>query len=502
MSTQLKLRKGTTAQHATFTGAEAEVTVDTSKDTLVVHDGVTAGGFPLAREGIVSGVASITSGTITGITDLAVADGGTGASTPTNARTNLDAQQTLTSGTNIKTINGASVLGSGNLSIATTVSDGDKGDITVSSSGTVWTVDAGAITADKIHSSAQYTGFKNRIINGAMVIDQRNNGAEVNPAGSNIYYLDRWNTVSTIASKFKIQQNAGAIAPPNGFKKYLGVTSLSAYSPVGTDNFNVQQRIEGFNVADLNWGAASASTVTLSFWVYSSLTGAFGGSLRNSAANRSYPYTYSVPVANTWTQVSVVIPGDTTGTWVTDNGIGIYVTFALGVGSTLSGTAGTWAAANYLSATGAVSVVGTSGATFYITGVQLEKGSVATGFDYRSYGTELGLCQRYYYKHQGTTANRFASSFNSTTTNAVGWVPFIVPMRTAPTALEQTGTAADYSVAYLATGIACSSVPTFATADTLGATLSFVLASGLTAGQASQLYSANNNGYLAWSAEL
>lgn len=297
--------------------------------------------------------------------------------------------------------------------------------------------DTGIVQSGLFDSNSD-TGFKNRIINGAMVIDQRNNGAEVNPAGSNIYYLDRWNTVSTIASKFKIQQNAGAIAPPNGFKKYLGVTSLSAYSPVGTDNFNVQQRIEGFNVADLNWGAASASTVTLSFWVYSSLTGAFGGSLRNSAANRSYPYTYSVPVANTWTQVSVVIPGDTTGTWVTDNGIGIYVTFALGVGSTLSGTAGTWAAANYLSATGAVSVVGTSGATFYITGVQLEKGSVETGFDYRSYGTELGLCQRYFQTMGGAINNFGIQGYQNAGQGVSSTVPFSVAMRAAPTGVMPT----------------------------------------------------------------
>jgi hypothetical protein len=240
------------------------------------------------------------------------------------------------------------------------------------------------------------TGFKNRIINGAMVIDQRNAGAEVNPAVANTYHLDRWLVGSTVASKFKIGQNAGAVTPPTGYKNYLGCTSLSAYAAGASESFNIQQRIEGFNIADLAWGTASAATVTLSFQVYSSLTGTFGGSLRNSGTSRSYPFSYSISVANTWTQISITIAGDTSGTWLTTSGIGIYVTFSIGTGATLSGTAGSWAAANYVSATGATSVVGASGATFYITGVQLEKGSTATSFDYRPYGTELALCQRYF----------------------------------------------------------------------------------------------------------
>ena len=239
-------------------------------------------------------------------------------------------------------------------------------------------------------------GFKNRIINGSMVIDQRNAGASVTPTNGS-YGLDRWSFNATTASKFTAQQNAGAVTPPAGFANYLGVTSSSAYSVLSSDIFSIFQPIEGFNVADLAWGTASAATVTLSFRVYSSLTGTFGGALRNSAANRAYPFTYSIPTANTWTTISVTIAGDTSGTWLTTNGVGITLSFGLGGGSTYSGTAGAWSGAgNYITATGATSVVGTNGATFYITGVQLEKGSTATSFDYRPYGTELALCQRYY----------------------------------------------------------------------------------------------------------
>ncbi len=236
--------------------------------------------------------------------------------------------------------------------------------------------------------------FRNRIINGAMVIDQRNAGAAITTVDG--YPTDRWKYEASQASKFTLQQNAGAVTPPVGFTNYLGATSSSAYSITSTDYFLISQRIEGLNCADLAWGTANAATVTLSFWVRSSLTGTFGGALQNSGATRSYPFTYTISSSNTWEQKTVTIAGDTTGTWLTTNGAGIILRINLGSGATYSGTSGSWAGTNYVSATGATSVVGTNGATFYITGVQLEKGSTATSFDYRPYGTELQLCQRYY----------------------------------------------------------------------------------------------------------
>ena len=239
-------------------------------------------------------------------------------------------------------------------------------------------------------------GLKNRIINGAMVIDQRNAGASVTigSAGNLVYTLDRWAAYCDQNSKYSVQQSSTA---PTGFSNSLLFTSLSAYTVGSGEAFGFNQLIEGFNTADLGFGSASASTVTLSFWVRSSLTGTFGGSLRNSASNRSYAFSYTISTANTWEQKSITIAGDTSGTWIgATNGIGLRVWFSLGVGSTYTGTANAWAGANYLQPTGATSVVGTNGATFYITGVQLEKGSTATSFDYRPYTTELQLCQRYY----------------------------------------------------------------------------------------------------------
>jgi len=263
----------------------------------------------------------------------------------------------------------------------------------------------GTVNADSLVSSdggvisPNINSLRNRIINGAMVIDQRNAGASVatTTTGTPTYTLDRFAYQSSQASKYTVQQNAGSVTPPAGFKNYLGVTSTSAYSVAAGDYFLLRQPIEGFNTADLGFGAAGASTVTISFWVRSSLTGTFGGSLENGAGDRSYPFSYTISAANTWEQKSITIAGDTSGTWVgATNAVGMLVVFSLGMGSTYSGTAGAWATGNFLAPTGATSVVGTNGATFYITGVQLEKGSVATSFDYRPYGTELILCERYY----------------------------------------------------------------------------------------------------------
>jgi hypothetical protein len=288
-------------------------------------------------------------------------------------------------------------------------------------------------------------GFRNRLINSDMRIDQRNAGASVTPTGST-YTLDRWIAGMSQSSKYSVQQNAGGVTPPVGFTNYFGVTSLSAYSVLASDTFSIIQRVEGFNTADLAWGTANAQTVTLSFWVRSSLTGTFGGALRNGGSNRSYPFTYTISAANTWEYKTVTIAGDTSGTWLTDNGVGINIFFGLGVGSTLSGTAGAWAAGSLNSATGAVSVVATNGATFYITGVQLEAGSVATPFERRPYGTELALCQRYYWQSSGMQFTLFPVSTSDA--NPRNNLTFPVAMRANPTtsAVAFTGSYSPFNV--------------------------------------------------------
>jgi hypothetical protein len=288
-------------------------------------------------------------------------------------------------------------------------------------------------TSDGVSSSGLY-GFKNRLINGAMQINQRGFSGSAN----NAYTLDRYIAYNSVSSKYTISQSSTA---PAGFTNSLLVTSSSAYSVGSGDYFFFGQLIEGYNVADLNFGTANAKPFTLSFWVQSSLTGTFGGALQAASSARSYPFTYTVSSANTWQQVSITFAGDTTGTWNNTNGTGLQVLFGLGVGSTYSGTAGSWSGGNYFSATGATSVVGTSGATFYITGVQLEKGSTATSFDYRPYGTELQLCQRYYVKFYPGAYGPLGIGVAISTTQVSTIIQLPVPFRTKPTSITLAGEA-------------------------------------------------------------
>jgi hypothetical protein len=346
-------------------------------------------------------------------------------------------------------------------------------------------------------------GFKNRIINGAMVIDQRNAGASVSASGA--YAVDRFQFYVTQASKLTAQQNAGSVTPPPGFTNYMGFTSSSAYSLLSTDLFETYQIIEGFNFADMDWGKSTAKKVTLSFWVRSSLTGTFGGVFLNSAQNYNYPYSYTINNANTWEYKTITVPGATSGTWLGTNNACVLVGFQLGAGSTWLGTPGAWTTTNYHGVTGQQSLVSTSGATWYITGVQVEKGEQATAFDYRDYGNELRLCQRYYYRlnPSSTGTGLISTGWAVSTTSTAFSIPYPVQMRVQPTALEQSGTAAHYQIVYQASAAACSGVPTFGSETTVDRTrLEATVASGLTAGNGVGIRYASTSAYLAWSAEL
>jgi hypothetical protein len=278
--------------------------------------------------------------------------------------------------------------------------------------------------------------FRSRIINGAMVIDQRNAGAAVTCDNNQAYAVDRFYAEDNSDGIFTVQQVADA---PAGFINSLKATITTAdASLAGTQFAAIAQQIEGNNFADFGFGTANAQTFTLSFWVKSSLTGTFGGSFRNSSDARCYPFTYTINAANTWEQKSITVAGDTTGTWVTNNGIGLKVWFSLGAGSTYSGTAGSWQSSLLVTATGAVSVIGTLSATFQITGVQLERGTQATSFEYRQYGQELALCQRYFYK--STNTNILLNGYNTTDNYITTVIGLPVSMRSTPTATFTAGT--------------------------------------------------------------
>jgi hypothetical protein len=295
----------------------------------------------------------------------------------------------------------------------------------------------GITQAGEFNSDSSF-GFKNRIINGAMVIDQRNAGSAVTTDGA--YPVDRFIAFEDTDGAYSAQRDTNA---PAGFINSLKWTTTTADTSIASQYAGISQSIEGFNVADLNWGTANAKTVTLSFWVRSSLTGTFGGSFRNSANNRSYAFTYTISVADTWEFKTITVTGDTSGTWLTDNGAGLKIFFGLGVGSSFSGTAGAWAGSNFLSATGAVSVIGTLDATWFVTGVQLEVGSTATSFDYRPYTTELGLCYRYCYALYKGDNIYYANGLYYNSTNVRTQIQFPVNMRTTPT-ITYTGYSSFY----------------------------------------------------------
>ena len=298
------------------------------------------------------------------------------------------------------------------------------------------------------NTSAYGGGFamRNRIINGAMVIDQRNAGASVTRnATDNVYTLDRWNTrAESSDGVYTVQQ---VVDGPSGFINSLKVTVTTADASIGAAQvYALNQAIEGFNIADFNWGATAASagktaqTVTLSFWVKSTLTGSFGASIINGSSNRSYPFLYTISAANTWEQKSVTIAGDTSGTWATDNTAGLLVTFAIGTGSNELGTVNTWGGALYRGASGQTQIISTLNATWQVTGVQLEKGSTATSFDYRPYGTELQLCQRYLPCWNWSTGNDLIGfGYSYATTASLISVPYTVTPRVSPTGITVTG---------------------------------------------------------------
>lgn len=467
-----------------FTGGLISVSGSpiTTSGTLALTVAGTSGGIPyfssastwassaaLAANAIVigggAGVAPSTTTTGTGVvTALGVNTGSAGAFVVNGGALGTPSSGTVTNLTGTASININGTVG------ATTPTTGAFTTATASTSVTTPTLTSAAATALAIQSAGTTAitidasqnatfknaanlpntfGFKNRIINGAMIVNQRVGTTTVNSTGST-YGVDQWSGYGQSSDGvFTMVQSSST--PPAGFTYFLRSTVTTADASIGaTQTYGLRCVIEGYNVSDLGWGAAGASSVTLSFWVRSSLTGTFGGSLANNGGDRFYVFSFSINSANTWEQKTITITGDTTGTWTTDSTAGIKIFINLGAGSTYNGTAGSWGSTAYYGVTGGVNLISTLNATLDITGVQLEKGSTATSFDYRSVSTELALCQRYYFKTfpQGT-----APAQNAGLTGAIpSWaggsaynaiVNFPVIMRAGPTVVAYNPSAAN-----------------------------------------------------------
>jgi hypothetical protein len=359
-------------------------------------------------------------------------------------------------------------------------------------------------------AAASPFGLKNRIINGDMVIDQRNAGASltINSTTSGTYSVDRFNAYCQQTSgAFTVQQSTTVPTLTRGaFTNSLLFTVTNTTAPGSTNRVLLRQIIEGLNVADFGWGTSSATSITLSFWVRSSIIGTYGVGFINSAENRSYVGTYTISSANTWEQKTITVAGDTTGTWLTNNSNGIRVAFDLGSGTGYNASsANTWVAQEACRTSSCVNWQQNSGATFYITGVQLERNTTATPFEWLPYGTELALCQRYFELLGGRNAYEpVGAGFIFSSTTGVANYFFKQTMRTAPSLTVPT--ASNWSVMNNAgSGIGLASLVINDSGNQVtvnGVCLRFQVPSGLTAGNATSLESVNTNARINLSAEL
>ena len=257
-------------------------------------------------------------------------------------------------------------------------------------------------------------GRKNMIINGNMRISQRVGTTSTNITNGG-YLIDRFRWDTGTSGQMTAQQVTDA---PPGFHNSMKLTVTTTDTSIASGDYHYfRQIIEGNNLNHLKWGSPNAKTVTLSFWVKSSMIGTHGGSVWNDGFNRSFPFDYSISSANTWEHKSITVPGCPDGTWETGSGRGINIGFSQVVGSTYTGKPYQWNSAGDIGPTTHVNLLATNGTTWYITGIQLEIGSNATDFEHRSYGEELALCERYYeviwQNNNATSPNSGGDGYNT-----------------------------------------------------------------------------------------
>ena len=342
-------------------------------------------------------------------------------------------------------------------------------------------------------------GTRNRIINGDMRIDQRNAGAAVTiNTGADTYTLDRFIAGAFGGGAFTVQRSTTA---PTGFTNSLLATVTTVDSSIAAGDFySIHHRIEGNNVSDLCFGTASAKQFTVSFWVRSSVTGTYSLALGNNANNRWIIKTFSIAAANTFEYKTLTFTADTSGTWETGTSTGLWLWWSLGSGTTYQGTADAWTGSTILTTSAATNWISNSGATFYITGVQLEAGSVATPFERRSYGQELALCQRYYYAHvRGGSLNWGVGTYYSSTLIATH-IYFPVSMRSTP-ALDYVPGTSYYGAFSLGTLDSFDAMG-IARAQVNGAGIDTSTGTSGTAGAGCILQTSNANAFIAFTSEL
>lgn len=302
---------------------------------------------------------------------------------------------------------------------------------------------------NSVLSSAAALGFKNRIINGAMMVDQRWEGAAITPATTAFVGADRWGIELAESGKLTIQNVIDA--PDNSpFSNSIKVTLVSTTTLGANSNNQLYTAIEGYNVADFKWGTPYAKPATLSFWIKTSVPGNYSVSFRNITDSRCYVSVFTINSPNTWEKKTVTIPGDTTGTWDKKEGRGIIIGWGLGAGVNLDGPANVWQTTPFTLTTSACIdfLSQSNGSTWNITGVQLELGEIATDFEFRPFLYEFMLCKRYLQKlnHTDDSYSVNAMAFRDSNYFIIT-LPFHIPMRTGPSLYDPV-----YSMTGLSTG--------------------------------------------------
>ena len=354
----------------------------------------------------------------------------------------------------------------------------------------------------EVLTNSQLGGRRNIVINGAMQVSQR--GTDLNDVSHGDYCADRFEVIKANTDELVINYDQSTDAP-DGFSNSFKLSVGTVESAIDTNEYvMINQRIEAQNLQHLKYGTSSAETLTLSFHVKSSVTGTYALSVFQSDGTKYYSATYTISSANTWEYKTIKINGNTADAINNDNGAGLRLSWTLSSGSNFtSGSNDAWGDSTNWAVGHNASWITTSSATFFVTGVQLEVGEQATPFEHRSFGEELALCQRYYYKLIiDSDADSFATGSNNSTTTSEHSIIFAQTMRANPTAIETTGTAGDYQLTSSGTATDCSAVPVFVRASLHTAYFRSTVSSGLTTGNASLLRSEGSDAYLAWSAEL
>ena len=361
----------------------------------------------------------------------------------------------------------------------------------------------GTTIGPNLSINSHNTQGKNLIINGAMNVAQRGTSFTTTSA----YTLDRWTFQTDLLDQYAhtVTQSTDT---PGGFASSLKIeVTTSETSVESTEDLAVTQRIEAQNLQHLQAGTSSAKSLTLSFYVKSSVTGVYAVHLQAIDDSKIFPTTYTINSANTWEYKTITIPPCTIATIDNDNGTGLNLTFITLTGSTYTaGSTGSWQSyASNLFAAGMTANVSSDGDTWLITGVQLELGDAATEFEHESYGQTLSKCQRYYYRIGPEAAyTRFGIASNLTTTAAEVYNYLPVSMRSNPS-VETTGTLSNYAL-YDSDDVLTATSIAIEGGNNDGNQLVILdvgVSSGLTDGGSSQLMASNNSSvFLAFSSEL